>query len=203
MVARRVRARHDAAMRHAIIIFMALGAAGCSTTRANGVVSLSAVDAAGRGSSAYSFAFVDPGTGKVVWSGVPAESSTVSNSMRGGSFRLLVLSGSGAAVMDVDVDGDTAVSARITAGGALRGEARVDGQPVTAQVWMPIPGKDSNPLNRLSHVVRAGPDGRFLIDRLPPGRWTIFVGTQAAGYKAVEVEITEGKVNDAGIIQIR
>ncbi|MCE9581970.1 MAG: carboxypeptidase-like regulatory domain-containing protein [Planctomycetes bacterium] len=179
-----------------------LAAAGCAGTRDAGVVTLSAVDAYGRNASSFNFAVVEEASGKVVWSGVPAEGSTVRNQVKGGSYRLLVIGDSGATVTDLDVDGDRTVSARLSSGGAVRGEARNSGKPFSAEVWMPIPGKGTEKSSALSRIIRATVDGRFQIDRLPPGTWVLVVGSASAGYKEITVEVKDGKVTDAGYIEI-
>lgn len=183
-----------------LLLLLPLLLAGCSGG-AGGVVTLSAVDREGRNPGSFNFAVVN-GDGKVVWSGVPAESLTVRNSVKGGSYRVLVVSASGAAVEDLDVSGDETLTVHLQGGGAVRGEVRKGGAPIAAQVFMPIPGKGADPTAALSRIVRSNADGRFQIDRLPPGTWTLVVGTSAAGYKEFQVTVEEGKVAEAGYVEI-
>lgn len=189
-------------MRCATLLLAAL-LAGCAGTRESGVVSLSAIDPMGRNPGSFNFALLDEESGKVVWSGVPAESSTVRNTVKGGAYRLLLVGSTGAVSMEVDVDGDESVTARLTTGGAARGEARAGGKPFAAEVWMPIPGRGTEKTSALSYITRADADGHFQIDRLPPGKWSLVVGTTAAGYRQVDVEIVEGKVAQLGIVDVR
>ncbi len=180
-----------------------LALAGCAGSQNAGVVSLTAVDPMGRNPGSFNFAVLDESSGKVVWSGVPAEGSTVTNTVKGGDYRLLVISSSGVASIPLEVDGDERVTARLSTGGAARGEARLAGKPFAAQVWMPIPGKGTEKSSALSYITRANADGHFQIDRLPPGKWTLVVGTAADGYREVEVTIEEGKVAQLGYIDVR
>ncbi|MEK7466726.1 MAG: hypothetical protein AAB074_04855 [Planctomycetota bacterium] len=186
-----------------LLLMSLLAVTGCAGSRDPGIVTLSALDSMGRSPSSFNFAIFDEGTGKVAWSGVPAQSSTVSGTVKGGSYRLLVVSSSGAASMELDVDGDERVTARLSTGGAARGEARKDMKPFSAEVWMPIPGKGTEKSSALSYITRANADGHFQIDRLPPGKWTLVVGTAAEGFKEVEVEIEEGKVAQVGYVDVR
>ncbi|MCC6738969.1 MAG: hypothetical protein IT452_07970 [Planctomycetia bacterium] len=177
--------------------------AGCAGTREPGVVTLSAIDSMGRNPRSFNFALLDRETGQVVWSGIPAESSTVRNTVKGGEYRLLCVGSTGAVSMEVDVDGDESVTARLSTGGAARGEARAGGKPFAAEVWMPIPGRGTDRTSALSYITRADADGHFQIDRLPPGKWTLVVGTNAEGFKQVDVEIFEGKVAQLGYVDVR
>jgi hypothetical protein len=188
-------------MRNLQLLFV-LALAGCAGTRDAGTVTISAIDPMGRNPSSFNFAIFDESTGKVAWSGVPAQSATVSGTVQGGEYRLLVISSSGVASIELDVDGDERVTARLSTGGAARGEARKDLKPVSAEVWMPIPGKGSDKSAALSYITRANADGHFQIDRLPPGKWTLVVGTTAVGFKEIEVKIEEGKVAQIGYVDI-
>jgi len=175
---------------------------GCAGSGAAGVMTLTAIDREGRNPGNFNFAVVDDSTGKVAWSGVPAEGSTVRGQVKGGSYRIIIVASSGAACVDTDVDGDESVTVHIGSGGAVRGEARKGGQPFAAAVFMPIPGKKPMLTNALSYIVHANADGRFQIDRLPPGKWILAVGSDASGYKEVEVEVKEGKPAEIGYVEV-
>lgn len=184
-------------------LLLSLALAGCAGSRDAGLVSLSAIDPMGRNPGSFNFAVIDEATGKVVWSGVPAQGATVTNTVKGGDYRLLVVASSGVANLPLEVDGDERVTARLSTGGAARGEARLGGKPFAASVWMPIPGKGTEKSSALSYITRANAEGHFQIDRLPPGRWTLVVGTATDGFREVEVTIEEGKVAQLGYVDVR
>jgi hypothetical protein len=189
-------------LRLACAALAAASAAGCSSGGEAGEVTLSVLDPLGRAPGSYNFAFVEPETDQAVWWGTPAQSAVVKQQIHGGRFLLLVVGANGACAEDVRVDGDTSLTARLKNGGAVRGEARKNGQPLAANVFMAVPGKgpDRKPL---SYVARASADGRFQLDRLPPGTWTIHVGTAEAGWAEVEARVSEGKVTELGYVEVK
>ncbi|KAF0242944.1 MAG: hypothetical protein FD180_3644 [Planctomycetota bacterium] len=185
-----------------LLLLSVLVVTGCAGSRDPGVVTLSALDQMGRNPGSFNFAIFEEGTNKVAWSGVPAQGATVSGNVKGGEYRLLVISSAGVASMEIDVDGDERVTARLTTGGAARGEARKNGKPFSAEIWMPIPGKGTEKSSALSYITRANADGKFQIDRLPPGKWVLVVGTSTEGFKEVTVKIDEGKVSQIGYVDL-
>ncbi len=190
-------------MRILLAFAAALAASGCAGGSSAGVASLSVVDPLGRSQASFNYVFLDA-NGKVAWSGVPSQGTTVGNPMKGGVYDLLVIGGNGAARMTVEVDGDSRFLARLGSGGAVRGEARAAQKPLSgAQIWMPIPGRGSDPLDRFSNVVRADADGRFQIDRLPPGKWTLVIGSREEGFREVTATVVDGKVAELGIVEVR
>lgn len=187
-------------MRILMALTLSFAAAGCSSVREAGVLTVSVTEIDGKPASNSNFAVMHP-NGKVAWSEVPASGATVSGALHGGDFTILVLTAKGAAAQEFTMDGDTKITVKAGQGGSVRGEARANAKPIAARVWMPIPGKTDSPLDRLSHVVRSNADGRFQIDRLPPGKWTLYIGNEGTGYKPVVVKIKEKETTDIGIVE--
>jgi hypothetical protein len=174
-------------------------AAGCSGAGKTGLLSVGATDPDGRGAGNFAFAAV-ASDGKVAWAEVPAIGRPT-REMPGGRYSIVVISSRGAGTDAFKVNGHTDVTVKLGVGATLRGETRHDQKPIRARIFMPIPGRGPDDI-ALSHEVRAADNGMFTMSRLPPGKWSLWMGTREAGYKLVEVDLKDGKTTELGIIEI-
>jgi thiol-disulfide isomerase/thioredoxin len=122
-----------------------------------------------------------------------------------GSYRLIALGDNGYGESEVGRPGEAVPKVALEPWATIEGVARVGGEPVAGA---PIRGSFSESIAESYGIVasakhwidlNAGPDGRFKIDRLKPGRWSVSQGIRsrpggaARSSHAQPVDVVSGK----------